>query len=153
MPKQEMLWKVVRKRTGEILHQCRTDGRRFTKKETQMTHGWTDAWARYLEHIAKIDISHIATAEQSGRYQYLLYLRAFGEDSNGPPSASRLGYQELKNVQKKVCKSSGEKMLSRIHPNKCQEAIDSSTSSWHKRVPSMAWVRIGLDTSKTTSKP
>ena len=63
-----------------------------------MTHGWTDALVRYFELIAKIDISHIATAEQRGRYENLLYLRALGEDLNGPPSASRLGYQELKNV-------------------------------------------------------
>ena len=63
-----------------------------------MTHGWTDALVRYFELIAKIDISHIATAEQRGQYQNLLYLRALGEDLNGPPSASRLGYQELKNV-------------------------------------------------------
>ena len=48
------------------------------------------------------DISHNATAEQRGRYQNFLYLRAFGEDSNGPPSASRLGYQELKNVLKSM---------------------------------------------------
>ena len=65
------------------------------KKETQMSHGWTDAWVRYFELIAKIDISHIATAEQRGRDQNLLHLRALGEDLNGPPSASRLGYQEL----------------------------------------------------------
>ena len=84
-------------------------GRRFTKKETQMTHGWTDALVRYFELIAKIDISHIATAEQRGRYQNLLYLRALGEDLNGPPSASRLGYQELNNFFI-ICRSSGEKI-------------------------------------------
>ena len=85
-------------------------GKRFTKKETQMSHGWTDALVRYFELIAKNDISHIATAEQRGRYQNLLYLRALGEDLNGPPSASRLGYQELKIFFFKICRSSGEKI-------------------------------------------
>ena len=51
MPKQEMLWKVVRKRTHEKMYQCRTDGKTIHKKETEMTHGWTDAlgtisWSR-----------------------------------------------------------------------------------------------------------
>ena len=92
---------VVRKRTYENMYQCRTDGKAIhKKKETQMTHGWTDALERYLEHFAKIDISHIATAEHRGRYQNLLYLRAFGENLNGPPSASRPGYQEPKKCQK-----------------------------------------------------
>ena len=69
-------------------------------KETQMTHGWTYAWVRFLDHIAKLDISHAATAEQRGRYQNLLYLRAFGKDLNGPLSASRPRYQEAENVLK-----------------------------------------------------
>ena len=83
------------------MYQCRTDGKTIhKKKETQMTHGWTDALERYLDHNAKIDISHIATAEQRGRYKNLLHIRAFGEDLNGPPSASRFGYQEPNNVLK-----------------------------------------------------
>ena len=80
-------------------------GRRFTKKRRPK-------WPMdgLIDRIAKIDISHIATAEQRGRYQNLLYLRAFGEDLNGPPSASRPGYQEPKNVRK-VSRNSDEKML------------------------------------------
>ena len=122
-------------------------------KETQMTHGWTYAWVRFLDHIAKLDISHAATAEQRGRYQNLLYLRAFGKDLNGPLFASRPRYQEAENVFKRYAGAVAKKCGNRIHPTKCQEAIEWSTSSWYKRVPSVASVRIGLNISQTKSKP
>ena len=67
-----------------------------------MTHGWTDARVRYLDYIAKVDITHAAPAEQTARSQNHLYLRAFGEDLNGPPSATRPGYQEAKKCERYV---------------------------------------------------
>ena len=88
-----------------------------------MTHGWTDAWVRHLDHIAKIDISHTATAEQRGRRQNLLYLRAFGEDLNGPPSASR-PVPATEKCLKRLAGAVAKRCWSRIHPNKCQEAIE-----------------------------
>ena len=86
-----------------------------------MTHGWTDALVRYFELIAKIDISHIATAEQRGRYQNLLDLRASGEYLNGHPQRQDLGTRnEFLNMQEQWRKDMGIELI----PNKCQKAIE-----------------------------
>ena len=107
------------------------------RKETHMTHGWTDALVRYLDRIAKIDISHIATAEQRGRSQNLLDLWAFGEDLNGPPSASRLGYQELKNVVKGMQEQWRKDVGIGFIPTSARKLLNDQLHPDTKRVPSV----------------
>ena len=111
-------------------------------------------WVRYLDHVAKIDISHIATAEQRGRHQNLLYLRAFGEELNGPPSASRFGYQELKNVLKGMQEQWRKDVGIELIPPSARKRLNDQLHADTKRVPSVAQVRTGLNTSQTlTDQP
>ena len=50
----------------------------------------------YLDHNAKIDISHKAPHEQRSRYHSLLYLRSVDEDRQAAPLSLRPGHQEAK---------------------------------------------------------
>ena len=55
---------------------------------SQLSHNWSDAWVRYLDHIAQFDMSHNAPYCQRERYVNLIHLR--GLDSNkqaGPYNA------------------------------------------------------------------
>ena len=49
-------------------------------KKSQLSHNWSDAWVRYLDHIAQFDMSHNAPYWQGERYVNLIHLR--GLDSN-----------------------------------------------------------------------
>ena len=49
-------------------------------RASQLVHGWTDEWVKYLNYISKIDISHEAPYRQRLPYESTLYMR--GVDSN-----------------------------------------------------------------------
>ena len=59
------------------LERWKTD---MTYGESQLAIGWSDAWGRYLDQIAQIDISHKAPQEQRTRYNNLLYVRSVDEE-------------------------------------------------------------------------
>ena len=65
-----------------------------TYRESQLAIGWSDAWVRYLDHVAQVDISHKASHEEWGRYHNLIYLRGMDEDRPAPPLSTRPGYQD-----------------------------------------------------------
>ena len=48
-------------------------------RESQLVHGWTDEWVKYLDYISKIDISHDAPYRQRQGYESTVYMR--GADS------------------------------------------------------------------------
>ena len=56
-----------------------------TYRESQLAIDWSDAWVRYLDHSAKIYISHTVPHMQKNRYNNLLYLRSVDEDKQAPP--------------------------------------------------------------------
>ena len=45
-------------------------------RASQLVHGWTDEWVKYLDYISKIDISHDALYRQRLRYECTVYMRA-----------------------------------------------------------------------------
>ena len=49
-------------------------------RASQLAHGWTETWVKYLDHISEIGISHNALFRQRQRYESTLYMR--GVDSN-----------------------------------------------------------------------
>ena len=49
-------------------------------RESQLVHGWTDEWVKYLDYISEIDISHNALCRQRLRYENTVCMR--GVDSN-----------------------------------------------------------------------
>ena len=51
-----------------------------TYRKSQLVHGWSDAWVRYLDQIAQIDISHKAPHEQRERYKKTKIYRGFVEN-------------------------------------------------------------------------
>ena len=69
-----------------------------TYRKSQLDIGWSDAWVRYLDHAAQIDISHNASHEQRVRKHNLIYLRGMDEDRQASPLSARPGYQEAKSA-------------------------------------------------------
>ena len=67
-----------------------------THRESHLAIGWSDAWVRYLDHIAQIDTFHKAPQEQRNRYNHLIYLRSVDEERQAPRLPTRPGYQEAK---------------------------------------------------------
>ena len=49
-------------------------------RESQLAHGCTEEWVKYIDYISKIDISHDAPYRQRLRYENTVYMR--GVDSN-----------------------------------------------------------------------
>ena len=45
-------------------------------RASQLVHGWTEEWVKYLDYISKIDISHEAPYRQRLRYESTLYEQA-----------------------------------------------------------------------------
>ena len=79
-------------------------------EKSQEAIGWNDAFARYLEHIVQIDISHEAPAEQRGRYNNLVHLRGIQESLQGMPLIKWPGYHEAKLAITEVWWQSGRAM-------------------------------------------
>ena len=80
-----------------------------TYTESQLAIGWSDAWVRYLDHIAQIDISHKAPQEQRSRYHNLFYLRSVDEDRQAPPSVTRQGTKKPR-LHLSMCKGNCDKI-------------------------------------------
>ena len=67
--KQETYYVVVQKAKRQhtsILDRWQRDK---NYKESQLVHEWSDAWVRFLDHVAKIDISHTAPHSQREIYK------------------------------------------------------------------------------------
>ena len=75
---------------------CRNMGFMGKRSEKKKAIDWNDAFVRYLDHIAQIDTSHEAPAEQRGRNNNLVFLRGIEESLQGMPLIKRPGYQEAK---------------------------------------------------------
>ena len=43
-------------------------------RESQLVHGWTDEWVKYLDYISEIDIIHNAPYRQRQRYESTVYM-------------------------------------------------------------------------------
>ena len=71
---------------------------------------WSDAWVRYLDHIAQNDISHKAAQEQRSKYNNLLCLRTVDEDRQAPPLSARPGHQEAETALVEMQRQSRQDM-------------------------------------------
>ena len=99
----------------------------YTK--SQLDIGWSDAWVRYLYHIAQIDIFHKASQEQRRRYHNLLYLRSDDEDRQTSPRSKERISPDAKAI--------ATRFGNLIYAKKWKEALEWSTRSFTTRVP---WV-------------
>ena len=50
-------------------------------RKSQLAHNWSDAWVRYLDHIAQFDMSHNAPSWQRERHVNLIHLRSLTRTS------------------------------------------------------------------------
>ena len=107
-----------------------------TYRESQVAIGWSDAWVRYLDHIAQIDISHNATQEQRIRYHNLVYLRSVDEDRQAPQLGTSLGYCEAKHalvaVQKHSRQELGITFIIKCERHRSGNQLDPQLQGYHE---------------------
>ena len=109
--KQMMRCELLQGRRTEPLRIFGIDGKNdLDYSKSQEAIGWNDAFARYLEYIVQIDISHEAPAEQRGRFHNLIHLRGFEESLQGMPLIKWPGYHETKLAITEVWWPSGREM-------------------------------------------
>ena len=59
---------------------------------SELVHGWTEEWVKYLDYISKIDIGHDAPCRQGLRYESTVYMRSFESNKQAGPLCQRLDY-------------------------------------------------------------
>ena len=74
-------------------------------RKSQLAHGWSDAWVRYLDHIVHFNICHNAPQPQRERYVNLIHLRSVDGNKQAGPSWQRPGYREAKKEKSNLQKS------------------------------------------------
>ena len=78
-------------------------------RASQLVHGWTEEYVKYLDYISQIDISYEAPYKQRNRYETTLFMR--GVDSN--KQAEPLCQRPIFNLQ--------QMRLSAFNENKAKE--------------------------------
>ena len=61
-------------------------------RASQLVHGWTEEWVKYLDYISKIDISHDAPYRQRLRYESTIYMRGVDSNKQAGPLCQRPDY-------------------------------------------------------------
>ena len=114
---------------------------RFLRDETfhqsQFENGWTEAWCKYLDYIANIDISHQAPPEQRNRKIELYHFRYDSEKINKKTMKARPDYQMATSAMRSVNHEAGvkpTKLCRRVTKNPTililRNADDRYTASW-----------------------
>ena len=101
-----------------------------TFREAQLVHECSDAWVRYLDHIAKSDISHTAPHSQRESNNNLHYLRSVNESKQAPPLPQRRGYQDAKkalvDMKKQVRQECVIPWISKVERQRLHYQLDPS---------------------------
>ena len=113
-----------------MLH-CRTDGKTIhKKKETQMTHGWI-AWVRLIA-LRRLTSLTLQQQNREADIKIFYIYEHLAKIWMGHPQRQDPGTRNRK-MSERYAGAVAKRCWNRIHPNKCQEAIEWSTSSWHKK--------------------
>ena len=67
-------------------------------RESQLVHGWTDEWVKYLNYISKIAISHDAPHRQRQRYESTVCMRSVHSNKQAGPLCQRPDFQSAANA-------------------------------------------------------
>ena len=133
------LWQEHHHKAKDALRNCSKTKRQHTSiwdrwqkdetnMESQLAINWSDAWMRYLDHTAKIDISHTARHLQRKKYNNLLYVRSVDEDKQAPPLQQRPGYPDAKkalvDMHKQVRQDCGVLFIPKVERQRLQYQLD-----------------------------
>ena len=77
-------------------------------RESQLVHGWTDEWVKYLDYISKIDISLDAPYNQRNRYENLLFMRVVDSNKQAGPLCRRPDYKLSANALVSLQRAQGK---------------------------------------------
>ena len=130
-----MMSKIKRKKAyTSILDRFQRDE---TFHESHLAHGWTEAWCKYLDRIANIDISHQASSEQRARYPELYHFR-YASDNLGPMKARSDYYMATRAIES-MNNEAGQKPQITSKTSKTRD-LDPQKREW------LIWLSQNLET-------
>ena len=62
-------------------------------RDSQLVHGWTEEYVKYLDYISQIDISYEALYKQRNRHENTLFMRGVGSNKQAGPLCQRPDYK------------------------------------------------------------
>ena len=62
-------------------------------RSSQMAHGWTEAYCRYLDYLVTVDTTHVAPHHQRHRYEGTITMKCSDPDLHLGPLKDRDDYQ------------------------------------------------------------
>ena len=62
-------------------------------RDSQLVHGWTEEYVKYLDYISKIDISYDARYNHRNRYENSLFMRGVDSNRQAGPLCQRPDYK------------------------------------------------------------
>ena len=77
-------------------------------RESQLVHGWTDEWVKYLNYISKIAISHDAPHRQRQRYESTVCMRSVHSNKQAGPLCQRPDFQSAANALVSLQRAQGK---------------------------------------------
>ena len=111
MPKQQMLWKVVRKRTNENMYQCRTDGKTIHKgRRLRWPMDGLMPWYDILNTLRRLTSLTLQQQSREADINIFFIYEHLAKIWMDHPQRQDLGTRNWKNVFQKICRSSGEKI-------------------------------------------
>ena len=100
--RQQDHWKAVDAIRGTTKRGHDTTTIRWRKNEkyrnSQLAHGWTEEYCRYLDYLTTIDISHVATWEQRHRYESTITVARTTQDRQDGPMNTRKDFKPTTQV-------------------------------------------------------
>ena len=77
-------------------------------RASQLVHGWTDEWVKYLDYISQIDISHDAPYRQRLLHESTIYMRCVDSNKQAGPLCQRPDYKSSANALVSLQRAQGK---------------------------------------------
>ena len=104
-----------------MLVRCMTDEE---NRSSQMAHGWTEAYCRYLDYLVTVDITHVAPHHQRHRYESTITMKCSDSDLQLGQMKDRDDYQATTRLLVNIRKEQGR---ANTHIPKMQRTRQSNT--------------------------
>ena len=125
---KEMTYKIKRKeKYTSILDRLQRDE---VFHESQLVHGWTEAWCKYLDFTVNIDISHHAPPEQRSRHKEFKNFRYDSEEFNRKTMKSHPDCLMDTSAIRSVNKEAGVEPQLMLRKKKARGDLDPHKGKW-----------------------
>ena len=119
-------------------------------RESQLAHGWTEEWCKYLDYLYTVDISHQASPEQRVRYKELYHLKYNPANEGKGPMKDRPDYRKAARAIMDMNMQAGQIPRIEPHSEKWRDDLDPKKLDWLNWL-SQNWKTYFADDQRTES--